>query len=148
MDNKFCINCGKPATCEHHVVPISLGGFDIPSNKVCLCDECHGKIHGIQFGKGNMSHSELIKKGIQKKKEAIARGEEYKPRNHKHSEILIGRPPLTVEQIPQRFMIIYSAKSYTSIKDLAKKCECSRTTVYRYLQLLGRPKMKDIVNSL
>lgn len=147
MTNKICANCGKPATCEHHIVPIVLGGNDIPSNRVALCDECHGKIHGVQFNKGNISHSDLIKRGIQRKKEAIAKGEEYKPRSRRaHTSMLIGRPTLTVEKIPQKFMAIYTAQTYSSISDLAKQTECSRTTVYKYLHLLGYPTMKDLAN--
>lgn len=139
MKNKFCINCGALATCEHHVVPLALGGFDIPSNKVSLCDSCHGKIHGIQFGQENLSHSELIKRGIQKKREAIANGEDYKPRKSKNQgKMIIGRPVLTVEQIPQNFITIYSNKSYTTITDLARQCGCCRTTIYKYISMIEK----------
>lgn len=31
----------------HHIVPLSRGGNDIPSNIVLLCTECHGKAHDI-----------------------------------------------------------------------------------------------------
>ena len=40
MDVK-CFECGKPAECEHHVVPKSLGGI----KTVPLCLKCHGIIH-------------------------------------------------------------------------------------------------------
>ena len=62
-----CINCGQPATHWHHVVPKSLGGRD-GTNKVPLCDACHGIIHNISYSNGIISHSELIKIGIQKAK--------------------------------------------------------------------------------
>lgn len=63
----MCINCGKPATTKHHVVPKSLGGNDT-TNLVDLCDECHGLIHKITYGCGQISHSALTKAGIEKAK--------------------------------------------------------------------------------
>ena len=37
-----CINCGDRKNIEwHHVVPLSVGGYDIPSNIVPLCHCCH-----------------------------------------------------------------------------------------------------------
>lgn len=30
----------------HHIVPVSEGGGDEPSNLITLCEECHKKIHG------------------------------------------------------------------------------------------------------
>ena len=133
-----CINCGKPATCEHHVVPLVLGGFDIPSNKVPLCDECHGLIHGVNFCKGGISHSELVKRGIQRKKDAIAKGEKYLGRKQsKHSDI-IGRPTLKKENIPQTFITVYTSQNYGTISNLAKQLNMSRTTVYRYIAILEK----------
>lgn len=29
----------------HHVKPLSRGGKTIPSNLICLCDDCHSKRH-------------------------------------------------------------------------------------------------------
>lgn len=61
----YCINCGRPGTHQHHIVPESLGGNN-STNIVWLCDECHGKIHNIQYNNGQLSHSELVKIGIEK----------------------------------------------------------------------------------
>lgn len=37
-----CLNCGDRENVEwHHVVPLELGGNDIPSNTVPLCHICH-----------------------------------------------------------------------------------------------------------
>ena len=33
----------------HHVVPISKGGLDDPSNIVVLCPECHDKVHDLSL---------------------------------------------------------------------------------------------------
>ena len=65
MEKHYCINCGKEATQLHHVVPNTLGGNNT-SNCVWLCDECHGKIHNIEFGNKQLSHGELTKIGIEK----------------------------------------------------------------------------------
>lgn len=37
-----CANCEELATTIHHIVPVSLGGRDTPSNMVALCEICHG----------------------------------------------------------------------------------------------------------
>lgn len=48
--------------CLHHVIPLSMGGTNNISNIVVLCDECHSKIHGMNW----IKQGELIKKGIAK----------------------------------------------------------------------------------
>lgn len=41
-----CVNCGSGDEVEfHHIVPIALGGRDIPSNVVPLCYTCHKAAH-------------------------------------------------------------------------------------------------------
>lgn len=65
QNNDICINCGNNATHYHHVVPRALGGNDT-TNKVPLCDKCHGLIHNIAFKNGEFSHSELTKIGMEK----------------------------------------------------------------------------------
>ena len=62
-----CINCGAEASHWHHVVPKSLGGRE-GTNKVPLCDTCHGLIHGVSYSNGVISHSELIKTSLRKAK--------------------------------------------------------------------------------
>ena len=133
---KKCINCGAEATCEHHVIPLSLGGNDISSNKVPLCDSCHALIHNITVGNGHLSHSELVKAGVQRKKEAISRGESYKPRRKKGYNDFIGRPKLKKEEIPEHFLAVFRSGNYKNITDLAKQVNMSRTTVYKYIELL------------
>lgn len=68
MEKHYCINCGKEATHQHHVVPKSLGGNN-DKNLVWLCDNCHGIIHGIEYNNGQLSHSQLIKNGMEKARE-------------------------------------------------------------------------------
>ena len=40
----YCKNCGKVATCLHHVKYRSQGGTNDPTNLIPLCDICH-KFH-------------------------------------------------------------------------------------------------------
>ena len=54
-----CANCGDTKALQyHHIVPLSCGGNEIPSNVVCLCGSCHSKIH---FGDKNVIlHNDLV----------------------------------------------------------------------------------------
>jgi hypothetical protein len=113
-----------------------LGGKDIETNKCDLCDRCHQIIHAVFTEQQALSHSELIKIGIQKKKEALERGEQYIPRSHRKSSNTIGRPKLQLEDIPEHFVTLYKSKEYKNISDLARKANMSRTTVYRYIDKL------------
>ena len=143
MLNCTCINCGKPATCEHHIVPLALGGRDIPSNRAPLCDECHGKIHGVEFSVGGMSHSELIKQGLERKRRALAQNEMYVARSGKQTTSLGGRPVVTYETIPESFMVVYKSVTYKSVSDLARKVSMSRTSVYKYLDLIAKHELQN-----
>jgi hypothetical protein len=76
-----CINCGKEASELHHVVPLSLGGNDIDSNKVPLCSLCHTIIHGTNPSKRGTHWKELQKAGIEKAK-AEGKYKGRKPREY------------------------------------------------------------------
>lgn len=70
-----CINCGMEATEQHHVVPKSVGGNDIESNKVWVCSNCHCLIHGFNLTKRGERWKELQRAGIEKaKKEGKYKG--------------------------------------------------------------------------
>lgn len=60
-----CLECGAPATFQHHVIPRSLGG----TATVPLCGTCHPRAHNQS---ANWRVSELTKEALRKKK---ARGE-------------------------------------------------------------------------
>lgn len=62
---KKCVNCGSTnGIVYHHIVPVELGGNEVPSNIAVLCSVCHGKVH---YGKdGVMDHGQLIKSGQQR----------------------------------------------------------------------------------
>jgi hypothetical protein len=84
-----CANCGKEHDLTyHHIVPIALGGYDEITNMVCLCGECHDKVH---FGRsGEISHSEAAKRGIEKAKAAgVHFGK--KPANYEHIMEMIAK---------------------------------------------------------
>ena len=52
----------------------------------------------------------------------------------------IGRPQVTVENIPATFLRHYPAykKGQLNVSELARVCDLSRTTVYKYIGLLER----------
>ena len=135
---RYCVNCGRVATQEHHIVPIILGGRDIPSNRAPLCDECHGLIHSVTFGAGDISHSELVKRGIAKKKEAIKNGEVYVNRSHRKSSDTFGRPRLAFKDIPEEIVKAYTNKEFKTITALAKHFSKSRTTIYDYIKIIEK----------
>lgn len=124
MNNKYCVNCGKIATNKHHIIPKSLGGTDRESNLVFLCDECHGKIHGIEYGNGILSHSELTKIGLQKaklsgKRVGAQKGDKYK----------------TKKSIQGKKDILKHSKDFNgslSDKEVMKLTGISRNTYYKY----------------
>lgn len=45
--NYTCANCGETERPlhAHHVVPLSLGGSNSPSNLIALCEDCHESLH-------------------------------------------------------------------------------------------------------
>ena len=53
--------------------------------------------------------------------------------------VRIGRPQVTADNIPATFLRHYPAykKGQLNVTELARVCNLSRTTVYKYLELLG-----------
>ena len=60
--------------------------------------------------------------------------------NAKAKGVRVGRPPLSKDDIPQVFYRHYPsyAKGDLNISELARVCEMSRTTVYRYIDCIER----------
>ena len=58
--------------------------------------------------------------------------------NAKAKGAKIGRPPLTTEDIPTTFLRHYPSykKGQLNLSELARVCELSRTTVYKYIALV------------
>ena len=55
-----CFDCDQPATQDHHVVPVSLGGV----RTVPLCDQCHALVHDRRA----VSISTLTRQALERKK--------------------------------------------------------------------------------
>lgn len=120
LEKHYCINCGEIATQEHHVIPLSIGGNDIPSNKVWLCDRCHGKLHGIMMVDGHLSHSELVKNGIKKAKE--------------HGSIPGKRPFKITKDFIDAYNL-YKEKKISAL-ETARRSHCGSTTFYKYVNMI------------
>jgi hypothetical protein len=121
--NDFCINCQKPATHYHHVVPKSLGGND-GTNIVPLCDKCHSIIHGVSFSNGVISHSELTKKGLQKAKE---KGSQI---GRKQGDIIETNKAKIAKAIIEKYN--YDFNGTLSDAETILKANISRNTFYKY----------------
>lgn len=118
-----CANCASTLDLEyHHIIPVVIGGKDINSNMVCLCNKCHRLLHGV-YKNEYIDHSELIKKGIQKAKK---------------NGVTIGRPKTTPYNIPEKFYQFYPLyqEHKISISKFAKLTGFSRMTIYRYLAII------------
>ena len=59
--------------------------------------------------------------------------------NAKAKGVRIGRPPLTKDDIPQVFYRHYPAykNGQLNVSELARVCDMSRTTVYKYIQIVN-----------
>jgi DNA invertase Pin-like site-specific DNA recombinase len=60
--------------------------------------------------------------------------------NAKAKGIRVGRPPLTKDDIPATFYRHYPAykNKQLNVSELARVCDMSRTTVYKYIEILER----------
>ena len=65
---KKCVNCGATNHLTyHHIVPVSRGGNDVPSNIAVLCPQCHAK---ADFEKrGTIGNGLLVREGMQRAKD-------------------------------------------------------------------------------
>ena len=46
-----CVYCGKPYPQVHHYIERSRGGLGIEENLVCLCADCHYRLHNSEYTK-------------------------------------------------------------------------------------------------
>lgn len=118
-----CVNCGREAEHWHHIIPKSLGGND-GTNVVPLCDKCHGLIHGYIFTDGTISHSALIKNGINK-----ARIEGKQIGGKKGSKYNTKK-----QQLVKPLILRHSKDFYGKLNDteVIKVTGISRKTYYKY----------------
>lgn len=118
-----CINCGAEANHWHHVVPKSLGGQE-GTNRVPLCDKCHGLIHGVTYSNGTISHSDLTKQGL---KRARAEGKQIGQRK--------GAKLTTKKSVMAKEIIKKYSKDFEGTledADVIKLAEVCRNTYYKY----------------
>lgn len=41
----------------HHIIPVCTGGTDSPENLICVCCDCHKKIHGQTKNENSLRHT-------------------------------------------------------------------------------------------
>lgn len=118
-----CINCGAEASHWHHVVPKSLGGRE-GTNKVPLCDRCHGLIHSVSYSSGQMSHSQLTKIGMEKAKKegkqiGLAKGTK-----------LTTKKSILAKEIIRKYNRDFEGE--LTDKETIEKANINRKTFYKY----------------
>lgn len=64
LQNGKCALCGHAIEHDHHIIPRSAGGSDLPENLVGLCNKCHKAVHT-----GNASVDKI---GLKKKYGALS----------------------------------------------------------------------------
>lgn len=119
-----CINCGAQAEHYHHVIPRSLGGTDDKTNLVPLCNYCHGKLHGIEFTNGKLSHSELTRLGLERarqkgKRIGIEKGTK-----------LVTKKSVIAKEIIKKYSVDFNGALKDS--EVMKICGIARNTYYKY----------------
>ena len=119
-----CVNCGKPAEHYHHIIPRSLGGTDNKTNLVALCNACHGKLHGLEYTDGKLSHSELIKRGQAKAKE------QGKRIGLKKGQKLVTKKSIVAKEIIKEYSKDFNGN--LSDAEVMKMCGIVRNTYYKY----------------
>src|SRR4051812_4724682 len=55
-DGGMCVFCGRPYQSIHHIIFASAGGAGVPSNGVCVCNECHEWAHSGRKGRKWFEH--------------------------------------------------------------------------------------------
>lgn len=122
-----CYNCHKNEENNimfHHIIPVAIGGTENDSNIVPLCQDCHNKLHTIENKNNTLSHSALIKRGLEKAKK---------------NGVQIGRIPITVNDLPiefkEKYYPLIKSKKITITK-ASQMLNMSRTTIYKYVYLL------------
>lgn len=112
-----CINCNNPASELHHVVPLSLGGNDIETNKVWLCSKCHAIIHGLNPERRGTHWRELQRAGIERAK---AEGK------------FIGRAPMKIDEIKFAKMVKEWRTGNRTAVSIQREFNISAQTFYRW----------------
>ena len=107
-------NVDAQSTHVHHILPRSLGGGEYQSNRIEICEECHGAIHSNSFD----GRSKLIKTGLEK---ARSRG------------VKLGRKRLCDEKIQNSILVL--REDGLSMRLIAKKLGISYGVVFNTVHL-------------
>jgi HNH endonuclease/Homeodomain-like domain len=84
MKLDFCVACGvRDSLHHHHLVPRIEGGSDDDSNMITLCEDCHGRVHGVAF----KDHRKLHRIGVDKAR-AAGKFKGRVPVAHRQAEVI------------------------------------------------------------
>jgi hypothetical protein len=132
-DDYKCANCRqtkeRAELKAHHIVPLSLGGNNIPSNMTTLCGECHGKVHGKGDDAGRLG--KLISEGIasQQENEDYHHGPAPLGFEKADGQLVEGDEYQRVVEVLDRV-----ARGELSKRQAAKELDTSRRTVQRSIE--------------
>lgn len=118
-----CYNCESTTDALelHHIIPLSLGGTNNPTNMVPLCERCHGLIHGMPW---KLGHAEATKRGIEKAR-----------REGKQIGGVEGKKLTTKKSIKSKELIRKYSKDFDGSltdKDTMKLIGIARNSYYKY----------------
>ena len=128
---KICGNCGSQNNIQyHHVIPLAIGGNDVLTNIIPLCEECHNLVHS----KTSTNHSELTKKGIEKARLA-----------GKQIGLKKGTKLNTQKSILSKQYILDNSKDFNGTLtdiEIIKQLSLSRNSFYKYKKELKEEKIR------
>jgi HNH endonuclease/Homeodomain-like domain len=80
MKTDTCVACGvRDALHHHHLTPRIEGGSDDDTNLITLCEDCHGRIHGVTFKDHRKLHAISMDKA---RAEGKMKGRDPRARRH------------------------------------------------------------------
>ena len=116
VPKKQCCNCGCTEDLRyHHIIPLVLGGNNIPSNIAVVCADCHSLIH---YGeKGIMAHDDLLQKG---REAARKRGVKFGRKNKNEESVvrMIAEHSTQFNDIYAPDYVLYTEKEIMSMANL------------------------------
>jgi len=131
-DGGECRNCPAEEDLQiHHIVPLSNGGRQHPSNAVLVCGDCHERIHGRSEGE-LQNHGQLISNGVQKR---IKNDDEY---HHGPAPLGFEKDSGRLLEGPEYHRVVSVledvARGETSKRQAAGELDTSRRTIQRAIE--------------
>ena len=147
LKGTVCCNCQLDCGNDvifHHIVPLSLGGNDVKSNIIPLCEDCHNLIHQKQSNPP-LSHSELTKRGIEK---ARAEGKQIGLKAGTH---LTTKKSLLAKKLIFKFSSHFCGTLNNN--DCMKYVNVARNTFYKYIremyeEIENNPELPDFTHDI